>query len=161
MQKKCQKCGRIFEAKQEFFKECPECYKPSKQKEQIFSSELLLENYYDSNGNILKEVIIGKPEKIANIFARDKLTVNQLRDFHSIISNARNKAILKDINHARQILWECQKNIDYQLKRGVIPASFAQFMKHHLSIGEKDEKSLEGFYQHLDSIVCYFPKTKD
>jgi len=89
------------------------------------------------------------------------LTIKQLRDFHQKISDARSKVILKGMASVKPIIWDCMKNIEYQLNRGIIPVSFGQFMKHHLSLAEQDERNLEGFYQHLDSIVCYFPKIKN
>jgi hypothetical protein len=46
------------------------------------------------------------------------------------------------------------------LKREKIPGTFAQFVRHHVALAEKDEKSIEGFFQHIDSVVCYFPKQR-
>jgi len=155
--KKCEKCGKFFEAKQEFLRICPQCFSDSARRAFQLPPELLLKTYYDSEGNLLKEVFMGPPEEISKILARDDLAVKQLRDFHLLIARARNKAILKDINVARPLLYECQRNVEYQLKRKVIPQSFGHFMKHHLAIAEKDEKNLEGFFQHLESVVAFYP----
>jgi len=159
MQKKCKKCGRIFVPRQPHFEICPDCYFKQRERNVLNKSELL-DGYYDQDGEPLKEVFVGLPERLANVFAKDKLGTKQLRDFHRKISKARNKALLKGINTARPLLYQCYRDIDYQLKRQVIPKSFAQFIKHHLSLAEREEDSLEGFYQHLDSIVCYFPSKK-
>lgn len=160
MLKKCEKCGKEFEARQPHFKLCPDCFS-SLQYKLTDISDLLLKSYYEKQ-EPLKEVYVGIPQQIANIFANSKpsLGTKQLRDFHHKVLKARTKANLKGIGAAKYILYECQRDIEYQLKREVIPQSFAQFMKHHLALAEKDEKSLEGFYQHLDSIVCYFPRKK-
>jgi len=163
MWKKCVRCGKEFEARQPHFKLCPDCFS-SPQHRLTDVSELLLNAYYENEKQEepLKEVYVGIPQQLANIFANSKpsLGTKQLRDFHHKVLKARTKANLKGIGAAKYILYECQRDIEYQLKRGVIPQSFAQFMKHHLALAEKDEKSLEGFYQHLDSIVCYFPCRK-
>lgn len=161
MRKKCENCRKEFEARQPHYRLCPDCFSSSKDRE-INISELLLKSYYDQQGELLKEVYIGIPKKLALIFADSKppLGSKQLRDFHSRILKARTKTNLKGINAARRILYECQRDVEYQLNRGIIPHTFAQFMEHHLILAEKDEKSLEGFYQHLDSIVCYFPSKK-
>ena len=158
MKKKCERCGREFEAREPHFRFCPNCF-PSPQSETSNITGLLLKTYYDQKGHPLKEVYIDVPQKLANLFSnsRPPLAIKQLRDVHRKISNAKTKAILKGIDHARSILFKCQTDLEYQLKRNVIPESFVQFMKHHLALAEKDEKSLEGFFQHLDSIVCYFP----
>lgn len=161
MKKRCERCGKDFEPREPHFRFCPNCFSPSKS--EIFDlSGLLLKSYYDHEGHLLKEVYIDVPQKLANIFTKSKrsLTINQLRDIHRKILKAKTKAILKGIDSARSILYECQRDLEYQLKRDVIPESFAQFMKHHLALAEKDEKSLEGFFKHLDSVVCYFPVKK-
>lgn len=161
MKKICEKCGNKFDAKEDHFKLCPTCFSSLK----IGENELdkyLLKNYYDQNGHPLKEVYLEFPKKLVNIFIKSSrpLTIKQLREVHRKILKAKIKAMLKGIEAARHILYECQRDLEYQLKRGVIPDSFVKFMNHHLSLAEKDEKSLNGFFQHLDSIVCYFPIKK-
>ena len=161
MKKKCERCGREFEAREPHFRFCPNCFS-SPQSEGFNITGLLLKTYYDQKGHILKDIYIDYPQKLANIFSnsRPPLAIKQLRDVHRKILNAKTKAMLKGIDPARSILFKCQTDLEYQLKRNIIPESFAQFMKHHLALAEKDEKSLEGFFEHLDSIVCYFPIKK-
>ena len=164
MQKKCEKCGKMFEAKQEYYKVCYECNiaKQSKNErgEKSLLSDLLLKSYFYEKGNLVKEIFLDIPDKIAKKLYQDhpSLKMKQLRDFYSIISNARTSALLKGIDSVRSILWQCATKLEYQLKREIIPQSFVDFMRHHLKLAEKDEKHLDAFYQHLDSIVCYFPK---
>lgn len=161
MKKRCEKCGKEFEALKAHFRFCPSCIQPA-QSESSLSAEMLLQNYYDSKGNLLKEVYISTPQKIAAILFNSKpsLGLKQLREFHQRILKAKTKAMLRGIEAARFILYECQGNLEYQLKRGIVPESFGTFMKHHLTLAEKDERSLEGFFKHLDSVVCYFPLKK-
>jgi len=161
MKKRCERCGKEFEPREPHFKFCPSCFSPPRSETPDLSG-LLLKTYYDHGGHPLKEVYIDVPQKLGDIFSKSKrpLTIKQLRDVHRKILKAKTKALLKGIDPARSILYECQKDLEYQLKRDVIPESFVQFMKHHLALAEKDEKSLEGFFQHLDSIICYFPIRK-
>lgn len=159
MKKKCEKCGKEFEARQPHFKYCSNCFSPQKHEVNL-STALLLKDYHDSKGNLLREVFIETPEKLAIIFAKDNMATKQLRDFFQKILKARNKALLQGMDKAKPILYECRRDTVYQLKRGVIPSSFNSFLEHHLSLAEKDEKSLDGFCQHFESIVAYFPKEK-
>jgi CRISPR/Cas system CSM-associated protein Csm2 small subunit len=161
MKRRCEKCGKEFEAKEPHFRLCPNCFS-SPQSEASNLSGLLLKGYHDNKGHPLKEVYLDVPQKLANIFFNSKppLAIKQLRDIHRKILKAKTKALLKGIEPTRSILYECQKDIEYQRKRNIIPESFSQFIKHHLALAEKDEKSLEGFFQHLDSVVCYFPIKK-
>jgi len=163
MRKKCEKCGNFFDARESFHRLCPSCFSQNKLSgTHINISELLLDSYYDKDSHLLKAVFIDIPLKLANIFSNDKppLGTKQLRDFLGLILKARNKALFKGIDAARPILYKCQADLEYQLKRKVIPDSFSRFMKHHISLAEKNEKLLDGFYQHLDSVVCYFPIKK-
>lgn len=161
MKKRCAKCGNEFDAKEPHHRLCRNCMS-SPQSETPSLSGLLLKGYYDQKGQPLKEIYIDIPQKLANVFfnSRPPLASKQLRDIHREISRAKTKALLKGIDTARSLLYECQRDLEYQLKRNVIPESFVQFMKHHLALAEKDEKFLEGFFKHLDSIVCYYPLKK-
>jgi CRISPR/Cas system CSM-associated protein Csm2 small subunit len=170
MRKKCQTCDNEFEAKEVFHKYCPRCIpsamaargEPAATVTPTVDNiqNLLIKEYYDQEGNLKKEIFVGTPKKIADIFVHDMLKTKQLRDFHGVIAKARKRAALKGIESVRAVLYKCQADTEYQLKRGVVPPSFDQFMKHHLALAEKDEKSLEAFFQHYDSILCYFPINK-
>jgi CRISPR/Cas system CSM-associated protein Csm2 small subunit/ribosomal protein L37E len=154
---KCEKCGNLFAPKQPHHKTCPQCHFGPPPQQTSDLKKLLLNTYYDDKG-ILKEVFINIPEQIADIFNNNGLSSKQLRSFHSAILKARTKANMKGIDTAKSLLWECQKNAEYQLNRKQIPRVFMEFLKHHLSKAEENEKNLEGFYQHFDAIVCYFAK---
>jgi len=163
MKKRCERCGKEFEATLPGHRLCPNCFSswrkdpPSREP---LSAQMLLTAYHDKEGNALKEVFVGVPEKLASIFDRDGLAIKQLRDFHRRIAKARNVSVLKGIGPARPLLYECLAHTEYQLKREKIPGTFAQFVRHHVALAEKDEKSIEGFFQHIDSVVCYFPKQR-
>ena len=164
MKKTCEKCGRTFEAYQSHHRLCTSCHgHGSARVEPILPSELLLKSYYDSDLNLVKEVFIDVPEQLSKIFVngRPALGRGQLRDFYMRIAKARNRSNLKGIASAKALLYKCQADLDYQLERGVVPKTFVDFMKHHLQMAEKDKTNLEGFYQHLDCIQCYFPIKKD
>ncbi len=133
MKRKCERCGKEFEARMDFHKLCPACFRnPQKAKE--FPPELLLASYYDNEGQLVKDVFIGTPEKLALFFANDTppLATKQLRNFNKIISKARKKAMLQGISSAKPMLYKCLADIEYQHNRKVVPQSFLTFMKHHL-----------------------------
>lgn len=163
MKKKCEKCGKDFEATMSYYKVCNNCHMPQdKSVPESSINNLLLQSYHDASGNLIKEIFIDTPSQLAKIFANDKpnLASKQLREFYNIILRARNKSILKGVNVIMPILWECQRDAEYQLKRNVIPRSFYKFLEHHIRIAGKDEKTLDGFCQHIQSIIAYYPKEK-
>src|SRR3989304_7383919 len=126
MEKKCEKCNKQFEARQPRHRLCPNCFFPTKRG----IEDSLVSNYYDDQGNLLKKVIIDIPQNLANIFEKDGLSIKQLRDFHAKILKARNKAALqKNMSVVKPILYKCQADVTYQLKRKAIPQGFAEFME--------------------------------
>ena len=165
MKKICEACKKDFEPLQPHYRFCPACFKPRQDaakkdpQQKSLPANLLLNSYYDEKGNELKELYIDIPKKLAQLFANDKkpLARKQLYDFHRMITNARRQAILKGIDEARPILWQCSTDVEHQFARDIIPESFLKFMEHHLPMAEKDESSLEGFFHHLDSILKSFP----
>ena len=159
MKKKCEKCGNEFEASKPFHRNCPACYSP-KSITPGNLSKLFLKAYHDQKGNLLQDIFIGVPKELATIFARDKLATKQLREFYQKILRARNKAFINGIDTVKPILFACRRDAAYQLKRGIISRSFDQFLEHHLSLAGKDEKMLDGFCQHFESVIAYYPKDK-
>jgi CRISPR/Cas system CSM-associated protein Csm2 small subunit len=163
MKKKCEQCGKDFEPLQPHFKTCRSChFSQDRSSPTAPLNSLLLPSFYDSSGNLIKGVFIDTPTQLASIFANDNpnLASKQLRDFYNIILKARNKSILKGIDVVKPILWECQRNAEYQMKRNVIPRSFFKFLEHHIKLAETSEKTLDGFCQHIQSIIAYYPKEK-
>ncbi len=159
MRKRCKECGKEFEAKDLKHDTCHECFQKRKSKKDNVDN-YLLQNYYDKEGNLIKDVFIGIPEDLAKLFSNSDLSSKQLREFFFKIKKARNTAFLKGMEKARPLLWECFRDIEYQHRREIIPYNFHKFMKHHLSLAEKDQNSLEGFCEHLESILAYFTKEK-
>ncbi|OQX79253.1 MAG: type III-A CRISPR-associated protein Csm2 [Candidatus Omnitrophica bacterium 4484_70.1] len=157
MEKICKICGRKFEAKQEHFDICYECYTKQKQKQDKISA-LFIDEYFDAEGRLKKEIFIDIPEKIAHLLSQDGLKINQLREFYQIISKAYREGIRKGLKEVLPILWKCKPQLEYQRKRDIVPQSFVDFMNHHLNLAQKDIKHLEAFFQHFDAVVCYFPK---
>jgi CRISPR/Cas system CSM-associated protein Csm2 small subunit len=171
--KKCEKCGAQFEAREERHRTCPKCHREwmnagggggsataprfAPAPAQKMPSELLLKQYYDGEGNVLKEVFIGPPQKIATMLEAGGLSVVQLRNFFAMIGRAKNTAMLKGFKVSLKTLYQCNSQIEYQLKRDKIKSDFADFMRHHLELAQQSKENLEGFYDHLDSIVSYFP----
>src|SRR4030042_1629875 len=121
MKKRCERCGREFEPREPHFRFCPNWFS-SPQSEASNITGFLLKTYYDQKGHILKDIYIDCPQKLANIFfnSRPPLAIKQLRDVHRKILKAKTKALLKGIDPARSILYECQRDLEYQLKKNII-----------------------------------------
>jgi hypothetical protein len=159
----CEKCKKPFEAKKDYYRTCFKCSQAS-QGNVIYLDNinaLLLKSYHDADGDLLREVFIGPPQKLADVFNQGKprLSTKQLGEYFMKVQRAYKQAINdRDMGIARSMLWDIQPDLENQLKRGIIPVSFATFIKHHLALAEKSVNDLEGFYKHIYSIIRYYPK---
>ena len=160
MMKKCEKCGKTFEAKDPSFRTCYACHQVGQSTQSISNTSikpLLLDSYYDVNKQYKKEVFIDIPKRIAELFY-EQIKVNQLRDFHQKILIIRNTAMRKGFEYAKTLLWKLPAEAEYQRKRTYVSQNFVEFINHHVRLAEQNESNLEGFFQHMDCIVSFFPK---
>jgi CRISPR/Cas system CSM-associated protein Csm2 small subunit len=156
MIRECERCGEEFESRDPKHKTCRDChFHPDKAVE-----KLLLEKYYDEKGNLLEEVYLGIPEKLAKIFHFDKLTSTQGRLFYEKILRAKEVTSYRKYEEAMPLLNRCWAEIDDKINREVrgFPASFALFLKHHLSIAKKNEENLKGFCEHFYAVLARISK---
>jgi|GEM_PF-922153 len=160
----CEMCHKPFEQKKDYQKTCYQCHLKSKATNEapvVNIDALLLKVYHDAGGELVREVFIGPPQQLANTFDQGKprLSTKQLGEYFMKVQRAYKQAINdRDMGMARTMLWDIQPDLENQIKRGIVPVSFATFFKHHLALAEKSEKSLEGFYKHIYSIIRYYPK---
>lgn len=157
MLKKCERCGKEFDARDPKHKTCQQCFR----ERGYIPEELLLHSYYNSKGNLVEEIFIGVPERLAGIFHYDGLKNTQARYFYNKALQAKEIALRKEFDSARPILNECIPEMKGKLNRGVkgFTQSFANFLTHHLS-SVKDERALEAFHKHLKSVLDYLPREK-
>lgn len=158
MRKTCESCGKEFEARDPRHKTCYDCFRASSS---VGRSEIpLLSDYFDEKGNLTKDVFVETPKRIANILQHDRVSMKSVRSFYNKILQARERTRLKDFNSAKPVLYELYSEIDDKLNRNVkgFPRSLAVFLRHHLSLAEKNENMLEGFYKHLRAVISYLPR---
>ncbi len=123
----------------------------------------LKDGYYDENGNILEEVIISWPQKLAKIFHESipQLKTTQLRRFFSEVRRQETR-LTSGIPFA-SVRTEIQKLDSYAetaLKRKNAPVPFRLFIGQNIRFAAKDEKSFKAFVTHFECIVGYYPETK-
>jgi CRISPR/Cas system CSM-associated protein Csm2 small subunit len=177
MKKRCQKCGQEFEPFEPYHTTCRECFRAQPKVMKSFDGPapqgrgaggapgpaldvLLLDGYFDNEGNLRREIYMDVPRQLANLFSGDNkpMGTKQLRDFHLKFLRARNRAFQRGIGEVRPDLYRIVTELNYQVKRGVVPKSFLTFVEHHTKLAEKDEQSLNAFFEHINSVVCYYPK---
>ena len=120
----------------------------------------LANGYFDTSGNIMPQVVVDWPRAIASSLAGAGLQTAQLRKF---------------FGEARHIEGQLHAGADFAalqgrilkldgyaadaVKKGNAPPLFKQFIQQNLRWASRDEKSfLQGFIEHFESVVGYFPK---
>ncbi|MFQ6052028.1 MAG: hypothetical protein ACE5K4_10080 [Candidatus Hydrothermarchaeota archaeon] len=157
MLKKCERCGKEFDARDPTHKICQGCFR--ERNKGYIPEELLIRSYFNDRGNFIEDIFIDIPERLANIFHYDGLKNTQARYFYNKILRAKEIALREGFDSARPILNECVPEIQGKLNRRIsgFTESFASFLKHHLS-SIKDERTLEAFYKHIKSVLDFLPR---
>ena len=130
--------------------------------DQGLPSEYLKSGYFDEKGNVLPAVIIDWPKKLAQQFDEQRMAVAQLRNFFAEV-----RRIEKQLEAGTPFaslkarILKLDAYAEYAVNKHTSPRLFKQFIEANLKWAAKDRKSFsEGFVNHFESVVAYFPKIK-
>jgi CRISPR/Cas system CSM-associated protein Csm2 small subunit len=122
----------------------------------------LANGYFDEKGNILPAVVIDWPKEIAQKLDNSHPGMNtaQLRKFFGEV-----RRIEVQINWGKSFdslkgrIIKLDNYAAEAQQKGKVPLLFRQFIECNLKWAVKDQKSyLDGFVQHFEGVVAYFPK---
>lgn len=118
--------------------------------------------YFDEKGNVLPAVIIDWPREIASQLDKQGMTSAQLRNFFSEV-----RRIDKQLeagtafSSLKPRILKLDSYAEYSFNKKNCPKLFRQFIEANLKWAVKDRKHFsEGFVNHFESVVAYFPKVK-
>lgn len=120
----------------------------------------LQNGYFDAAGNIRPEVIVDWPRTLAESLARDMKTA-QVRRFFSEVRRLQGR--LKAGTPFAALRPEVLKLDGYAenaVKRKNAPPLFQQFIRKNLEWATRDERHLDAFVDHFESLVAYYPETR-
>lgn len=165
MIKTCEKCGEKFEARENFYKYCPSCFRAGpgsgKGKREpppdTVPAECIFTTFYTEDGYPKRELYIDSAEKMTSILEKNGMTMSQLRSLFHMLKSASN--LLKSspearFGDARKTFHEFVRQVDHQNKRGHVPAVFVKFVRDHLEVATKNAKEFDGFVEYLTSILA-------
>lgn len=120
----------------------------------------LANGYFDGKGNILPQVVVDWPRAIASRLADAGLQTTQLRKFFSEARLIEGQLCAgADFAALQGRILKLDAYAEDALKKRNVPPLFKQFIQQNLRWASRDAKSfLEGFIDHFESIVAYFPK---
>lgn len=174
---KCVECGKEFEPRDPRFKMCPDCYRrggagggggargqtAGGQGQQGGASggggasSLLLPAYYGDQGTLLREVYIDTPRRVAQSLQAMDMKTASVRRFYTQV-----RRIWDDLARGTIPFPEAQSRlarlvplVEYRVTRKVVPAAFAEFIRHHEKLARQSPENMRGFKEHFEAVVCY------
>lgn len=130
--------------------------------EQGLPPDYLKTGYFDEKGNVLPAVVIDWPRKLAQQLDEQRMAVAQLRNFFAEV-----RRIEKQLEAGASFpalkarILKLDPYAEYAVNKNTAPRLFKLFIEANLKWAVRDRKSFsEGFVNHFESLVAYFPKTK-
>ena len=160
---KCPKCGR---RKKPEFDLCYDCSQKGsgydKSNVSSLPDDCFFESFLNPSGLPKKEIYIDSAEKAAKVFEILKMSQGQIRQaFQMLKSMEMRIRAERDISEdvVNNCFYQFARQIEYQLKRGVIKEQFADFVRRHTDVATKSIPEFKGFVEYLTSIMARM-KTK-
>ena len=165
MIKICERCGKKFEAREDFHKVCQDCFRggtyagraKTGPPMRTIPAGCTFTTFYGEDGYLKRAIFLESAEKMTEILESAKMTMSQIRSLFHMLKSASNalKADRKaKFGEARNTFYEFVRQVDYQRKRGHIPDVFVKFVRDHTDVATKDAREFEGFVQYLTSILA-------
>jgi CRISPR type III-A-associated protein Csm2 len=123
----------------------------------------LANGYFDAAGNVLPEIIIDWAKDIADKLHAGRMTTGQLRRFFDEARRIELK--LYQTDNFERVRPEILKLVAYAndaAKKNKAPQLFNDFMEQNIrwaALGKKEFR--DGFMNHFECIVGFFPRTRD
>jgi hypothetical protein len=124
---------------------------------------LFKDSFYADDGYLKREVFLEASEKMARILQDPRMTQRvimtqtSIRRLFNSIKDAENR--LKSdrslsLGFVRENFAKFLRDTEYQVRRGIVPEVFGEFVNAHKEIGVKSKEEFRGFVEYLTSIVA-------
>jgi CRISPR type III-A-associated protein Csm2 len=164
VQKVCESCGRTFEAREDFHRYCPECFRERRAGRPTFrfDTDYLKDGYFldtereKLRPEILDTVAVDAAKALGS--ARPPMTSHQLRRFFNKMRAIEDKVDSgHDFGTVRADIYAFKRDVAYAVGRGVVSEQFKRFIDRNVELAVSDEGSFKkGFIQHFQSVLAYF-----
>jgi len=164
---KCPKCGG---RKKPEFQICYNCSQSGGDRNfrGDFSSgsslpdKCIFDTFLNDAGLPKKELYLDSAEEVSRILEGLGMSQGQIRQAFYMLKSmelrirSERDLSLEVVNNA---YYQFARQIEYQLKRGMIPSQFAEFVRRHLEVATKNKAEFKGFVEYLTSVMARM-KTK-
>lgn len=115
------------------------------------------DGYFDEKNYLRAGIFKEEAKEVANILADLKMTPTSLRAFYNKLKEieSRYKAN-KDFDLIKPSLYAFERDVAYQVSRGVVPNEFRKFININADLASRGPKELNGFVEHFLSVLSYF-----
>ena len=175
MIKKCEKCGREFEAMAAHHRLCPNCFRggasgsrssapparPDTRTKFSFGPGYLAQGYFEKKEEKLylrSEILDSLAIDVAKVLGSKEMKSHQLRRFFNKARGIEAKLEREnDFEAIKAEIYGFKRDVAYQVGRGVVPIEFQQFIERNVELAVQDKRSFkQGFLQHFESVLAYF-----
>jgi len=133
------------------------------QRAPLLPPNYLANGYFDSDGNLLPEVILDWARAIAYGLYEGRMMTAQLRRFFAEVR--RIELMLRRGANFKRVQAEILKLPGYAddaVKKNKAPSLFQRFIEQNIKwAGYGEREFLVGFVNHFECVVAFFPKTHD
>ncbi|SCW56149.1 Protein of unknown function [Paenibacillus tianmuensis] len=130
----------------------------------MWPERYLEDGYYDKKGYLRREIIVEHAEEVADMLAEKELTSATLHRFYNMVLGIVQKfRTTGEYDRVRPQIDELEKFAAQAMKRKAskpAPVEFKQFIQKNVTLANKSEEGLLGFFQHFQSVVAFFPNTE-
>lgn len=163
-QKKICSCGAEFVPKEPHHRVCGDCNRKMRYGSTPtpdggappLSGDYLKNGYFDEKG-LLREGIFKDEAKDVARFLSQMMSPTSFRAFYNKAKAIENKyKMAGDFDVIRPSLFAFERDVTYQVSRGVVPEAFRKFIVTNANLAQKGPKEFKGFMEHFLSVLAYF-----
>lgn len=118
--------------------------------------------YFDAKGNLVDKFIIDWAKDIADRLYQGKMKTTQLRKFFGEARRLDTKLELADdFDSIKSEILKLSPYAHEAVKKQKAPPVFEEFMSKNIKVASQNKKNFtEGFLNHFECIIAYFPETR-
>ncbi|GBD96679.1 MAG TPA: type III-A CRISPR-associated protein Csm2 [Nitrospirae bacterium] len=160
--KKCS-CGKLI--KNDRFDTCFECSKKNRQdvhgydkSRERLPDNYLAKSYFDENGQLRAGIFKEDAKLVSKVLASWNTTPTSLRVFYNKLKaiECKYKSSSNDFDLVKPDLYAFERDVAYQVSRGVVSEEFRKFINVNAEIAAKGPKEFKGFVEHFLSVLSFF-----
>lgn len=152
---RCKLCGKVLT--NDRYDICNDCHQSTESFRKRLNDGYLRDGYFDSKGNIRREIIIDFPQQMAYLLSSNRMGSAALRRFFTRIKAIERHAEQSpDFDRIKPELYNLQSAVRYSRGRNIVPKEFVQFIDSNVELASQGQEHLKAFIKHFESVIAFF-----